>query len=120
MECLPLTTIAFLLPADLNKSLLDLGLLNRQALVVVPHRITTGFQGLRSSADQRNSAPTEASTGSSGGYFAYIKSFLSYVNPFSYLGGSASSSTTGQESQGGIWEYGELLFCLCQFFILLG
>lgn len=91
---------------DLNKSLLDLGLLNRQALVVVPHRITTGFQGLRSSADQRNSAPTEASTGSSGGYFAYIKSFLSYVNPFSYLGGSASSSTTGQESQGGIWEYG--------------
>ncbi|XVF84447.1 hypothetical protein PTKIN_Ptkin17bG0037600 [Pterospermum kingtungense] len=90
---------------DLNKSLLDLGLLNRQALIVVPHRRTDGFQGQRSSADQRNSTATEASTGSNGGYFAYIKSFLSYVNPFSYLGGSASSSTTGQESQSGIWEY---------------
>ncbi|XP_021291247.1 plant UBX domain-containing protein 11 isoform X2 [Herrania umbratica] len=90
---------------DLSKSLLDLGLLNRQALVVVPRQRTTGFQGQRTSADQINSTPTEASTGSNGGYFAYIKSFLSYVNPFSYLGGGASSSTTEQESQSGIWEY---------------
>ncbi|XVE84569.1 hypothetical protein DITRI_Ditri17bG0023600 [Diplodiscus trichospermus] len=90
---------------DLNKSLLDLGLLNRQALIVVPHQRSTGIQGQRSSADQRNSTPTEASAGSNGGYFAYIKSFLSYVNPFSYLGGGAGSSTTGQESQNGIWEY---------------
>ncbi|XWS09290.1 hypothetical protein CRYUN_Cryun40dG0073100 [Craigia yunnanensis] len=91
---------------DLSKSLLDLGLLNRQALIVVPRQRTTGFQGQRLSADQRNSTPTEASAGSSGGYFAYIKSFLSYVNPFSYLGGGTSSSTTGQESRSGIWEYG--------------
>lgn len=107
MKCLPFTTIALLLPADLSKSLLDLGLLNRQALIVVPHQRTTGFQGRRLSADQRNSAPTEASAGNNGGYFAYIKSFLSYVNPFSYLGGGTSSSTTGQESRSGIWEYGE-------------
>ncbi|XP_022761735.1 plant UBX domain-containing protein 11 isoform X2 [Durio zibethinus] len=91
---------------DLSKSLLDLGLLNRQALIVVPHQRSTGFQGQRSLADQRNSPPTEDSAGSNGGYFAYIKSFLSYVNPFSYLGGSTSSSTTAQESQSGIWEYG--------------
>ncbi|KAE8691994.1 Ubiquitin-like superfamily protein, putative isoform 3 [Hibiscus syriacus] len=51
---------------------------------------------------------TEASPGSNGGYFAYIRSILWYVNPLSYLGGGgggASSSTTGQESQSGIWEY---------------
>ncbi|XVF29284.1 hypothetical protein REPUB_Repub15cG0107600 [Reevesia pubescens] len=90
---------------DLSKSLSDLGLLNRQALIVVPHQRTTGLQGQRSSADQRNSAPTEASVGSNGGYFAYIKTFLSYVNPFSYLGGDTSPSTNRQESQSGIWEY---------------
>ncbi|KAE8653797.1 Ubiquitin-like superfamily protein, putative isoform 3 [Hibiscus syriacus] len=90
---------------DLSKSLLDLGLVNRQALIVVPHRRTTGFQGQRSSDDNRNLTATEASPGSNGGYFAYIRSILSYVNPLSYLGGGASSSTTGQESQSGIWEY---------------
>ncbi|KAK8677062.1 hypothetical protein V6N13_142618 [Hibiscus sabdariffa] len=90
---------------DLSKSLLDLGLLNRQALIVVPHRRTTGFQGQRSSDYNRNLTATEASPGSNGGYFAYVRSLLSYVNPFSYLGGGASSSTTGQESQSGIWEY---------------
>ncbi|GMI90088.1 hypothetical protein like AT2G43210 [Hibiscus trionum] len=90
---------------DLSKSLLDLGLLNRQALIVVPHRRTTGFQGQRSSDENRNSTATEASRGSNGGYFAYVRSLLSYVNPFSYLGGGASSSTTGQESRSGIWEY---------------
>ncbi|KAL4282339.1 hypothetical protein GQ457_03G025520 [Hibiscus cannabinus] len=90
---------------DLSKSLLDLGLLNRQALIVVPHRRTTGFHGQRSSDYNRNLTATEASPGSNGGYFAYVRSLLSYVNPFSYLGGGASSSTTGQESQSGIWEY---------------
>ncbi|XVF37826.1 hypothetical protein REPUB_Repub20aG0044400 [Reevesia pubescens] len=94
---------------DLSKSLMDLGLLNRQALIVVPHQRTSGFQGQRSSADQRNSAPTEASTGNNGGYFAYIKSFLSYVNPLSYLGGDTSSSATEQESRSGVWEYGQVI-----------
>ncbi|TYI84350.1 hypothetical protein E1A91_D05G357300v1 [Gossypium mustelinum] len=90
---------------DLIKSLLDLGLFNRQALIVVPRRRTAGFQGQRPSDDNRNLTPIEDSAGSSGGYFSYIKSFLSYVNPFAYLGGGASSSTTGQESQSSIWEY---------------
>ncbi|MBA0624789.1 hypothetical protein Godav_010078 [Gossypium davidsonii] len=90
---------------DLIKSLLDLGLFNRQALIVVPRRRTAGFQGQRPSDDNRNLTPIEDSAGSSGGYFSYIKSFLSYVNPFAYLGGGASSSTTGQESQSGVWEY---------------
>ncbi|PPD95874.1 hypothetical protein GOBAR_DD07096 [Gossypium barbadense] len=90
---------------DLIKSLLDLGLLNRQALIVVPRRRTAGFQGQRPSDDNRNLTPIEDSAGSSGGYFSYIKSFLSYVNPFAYLGGGASSSTTGQESISSIWEY---------------
>ncbi|MBA0776345.1 hypothetical protein Gotri_011350 [Gossypium trilobum] len=78
---------------------------DREALIVVPRRRTAGFQGQRPSDDNRNLTPIEDSAGSSGGYFSYIKSFLSYVNPFAYLGGGASSSTTGQESQSGIWEY---------------
>ncbi|KAG4179936.1 hypothetical protein ERO13_A10G134800v2 [Gossypium hirsutum] len=92
---------------DLSTSLLDLGLLNRQALIVVPRQRSTGFQGQRSFADQRNSTPSEATAGSNGGYFAYVRSFMSYFNPFSYLGGGTgtSSSTTGPESQSGIWEY---------------
>ncbi|KAK8332707.1 hypothetical protein V6Z12_A10G156900 [Gossypium hirsutum] len=98
---------------DLSTSLLDLGLLNRQALIVVPRQRSTGFQGQRSFADQRNSTPSEATAGSNGGYFAYVRSFMSYFNPFSYLGGGTgtSSSTTGPESQSGIWEYSECLGC---------
>ncbi|KAG8481255.1 hypothetical protein CXB51_026066 [Gossypium anomalum] len=51
---------------DLSTSLLDLGLLNRQALIVVPRQRSTGFQGQRSFADQRNSTPSEATAGSNG------------------------------------------------------
>ncbi|XVF65478.1 hypothetical protein PTKIN_Ptkin09bG0252500 [Pterospermum kingtungense] len=91
---------------NLSKSSLDYGLLNRQASIVVLHQRTTGFQWQRSTSDQRNSAPSEASAGSNGEYFAYIKCFLSYVNLFSYLRGGTSSSTTAQESRCGVWEYG--------------
>ncbi|KAL4290577.1 hypothetical protein GQ457_14G000180 [Hibiscus cannabinus] len=92
---------------DLSKSLLDLGLLNRQALVAVPRQRSTGFQGQRSFADQRNSTPSEATIGINGGYFAYLRRFLSYFNPFSYLGGSTGtrSSTTAPASRSGFWEY---------------
>ncbi|KAK8487110.1 hypothetical protein V6N13_133498 [Hibiscus sabdariffa] len=92
---------------DLSQSLLDLGLLNRQALIAVPRQRSTGFQGQRSFADQRNSTPSEATTGRNGGYFAYLRRFLSYFNPFSYLGGSTGtrSSTTAPASRSGIWEY---------------
>lgn len=48
----------------------------------------------------------DSSSESEGGYFAYVRRLLSYVNPLSYFSGGASSSP-GQDAQRGIWEYGE-------------
>ncbi|KAI7739014.1 hypothetical protein M8C21_030547 [Ambrosia artemisiifolia] len=88
---------------DLHKTLTELSLLNRQALIVVPH--------LKGSAPNRGrpsipnlSAPV-GSTGSSDGesYFSLVKRYLSYVNPLAYLGGggdtAANSSTPGEETR---------------------
>ncbi|KAK9289004.1 hypothetical protein L1049_017475 [Liquidambar formosana] len=92
---------------DLSKSLLDLGLLNRQALIVIPHQRALVYQkGGSSSRDQTNSTTaTDSIIGSNGGYFAFAKRIVSYINPFSYLGGSVSSSSSGQESQNRMWQY---------------
>ncbi|KDP42865.1 hypothetical protein JCGZ_23807 [Jatropha curcas] len=86
---------------DLSKSLSELGLFNRQALIVVPHQRATSYNRGGSSSDHTTS---DSSTANNGGYFAHIKSMLSYINPLSYIGGSTSSSSSGQ-AQPGIWEY---------------
>ena len=99
----------------MDKSLADHGIINRQGLIVVPcqralHRTERGS----SSSAPKFAAGTESSTGRVGGYFGYVRKMLSYVNPFSYLGG-AGSSTPSQEPPSSIWEYGEhsiLLDCL--------
>lgn len=92
---------------DLSKSLSDLGLLNRQALMVVPHqRAVAHHRGVSSSRDLTNSTNDSGSANdSNGGYFALLRSFLSYLNPLSYLGSTANSSNSEQESQNGMWEY---------------
>ncbi|XP_075661978.1 plant UBX domain-containing protein 11 isoform X3 [Castanea sativa] len=92
---------------DLSKSLSELGLLNRQALIVVPHHRATGYHGEASSSSyQTNFTSADSSNGTNGGYFAYVRRILSYMNPFSYLGGGgASSSSSGHESQNGIWQH---------------
>jgi len=91
---------------DLSKSLSELGLLNRQALIVVPHQRATGYhREASSSSDRTNFTNVDSSNGTNGGYFAYVRKFLSYMNPFSYLGGGTSSSSSGQESQNGMWQY---------------
>jgi hypothetical protein len=91
----------------LSKSLSELGLFNRQALIVVPHQRGAGnYRGASSSSDQTDTN-VDSSDGTNGGYFAYARRILSYMNPFSYLGGGASSSSSEQESQNGIWQYGE-------------
>ncbi|KAM4113986.1 hypothetical protein ACJW30_04G036500 [Castanea mollissima] len=92
---------------DLSKSLSELGLLNRQALIVVPHHRATGYHGEASSSSyQTNFTSADSSNGTNGGYFAYVRRILSYMNPFSYLGGGgASSSSSGHESQNGIWKH---------------
>ncbi|KAK9072520.1 hypothetical protein SSX86_008954 [Deinandra increscens subsp. villosa] len=87
---------------DLHKTLTELSLLNRQALIVVPHLQASAPQRARSSMP--NPSVSRGPTGSSDGesYFSLVKRYLSFVNPLAYLGGggaaAASSSTSGQES----------------------
>ncbi|CAN6722918.1 unnamed protein product [Malus baccata var. baccata] len=92
---------------DLSKSLSDLGLFDRQALIVVPRQKGTSYlSGTSAFSDRTDSRNTVSSSdGSNGGYFSYVKRFLSYFNPLSYLGGGASSSSSGQQSENGTWEY---------------
>ncbi|KAJ4723171.1 plant UBX domain-containing protein 11 [Melia azedarach] len=86
----------------------ELSLFNRQALIVVPRQKASGYHGGGSSSSGQTSSRTNAdpSNESEGGYFAYVRRLLSYVNPLSYLGRGGNSSNSGQDSQTGIWEYG--------------
>lgn len=95
--------------ADLNKTLSELGLIGRQALIVVPRHRATGYPRAGwSSPNQTNSSPGLESS-SNEGYFAFIKRILSYANPLSYLGGGASPSNSAQGTQGSMREYGEFV-----------
>ncbi|XP_011026360.1 PREDICTED: uncharacterized protein LOC105126995 isoform X1 [Populus euphratica] len=91
---------------DLNKSLSELSLLNRQALIVVPRQRATSYHQ-RGSLSDRATATTSSGlvNANDWGYFAYVKRVLSYINPLSYFGGSANSSSSGQ-AQSAIGEYG--------------
>lgn len=104
--------------AELNESLSDLGLFDRQALIVVPHQ-----QGRSAFSDQIDSRNTgSSSNGSNGGYFSYVKGFLSYFNPLSYFGGGANSSSSGQQSQYSEFLLSALmpkfLFYICARFLI--
>ncbi|XP_048234071.1 plant UBX domain-containing protein 11 isoform X2 [Ricinus communis] len=89
---------------DLSKSLSELELFNRQALMVVPRQRSTSYQRGGSSSDNATTSYSDSSTANNGGYFAHIRRMLSYINPLSYLGGNTSSSSSGQP-QTGMWEY---------------
>ncbi|XP_024022091.1 plant UBX domain-containing protein 11 [Morus notabilis] len=79
---------------DLSRTLSELGLFDRQALIVVPRQRTTDQSNSRNIADSSNE--------SNEGYFARLKRLFSFINPLSYLGGDGSSSTSsGQQSQHG-------------------
>ena len=91
----------------MSKSLSEVALLNRQALMVVPRQRATSYQRGGSSSDRATSTTSsDSANANDGGYFAFIKRALSYVNPLSYFGGSTSSSSSGQ-AQSGTWEYSE-------------
>ncbi|XP_052310660.1 plant UBX domain-containing protein 11 isoform X3 [Populus trichocarpa] len=91
---------------DLNKSLSELSLLNRQALIVVPRQRATSYHQRGSLSDRATTTTSSGSVNANdGGYFAYVKRILSYVNPLSYFGGSANPSSSGQ-AQSAIGEYG--------------
>ncbi|KAL6571280.1 hypothetical protein OROHE_002923 [Orobanche hederae] len=84
---------------DLDSTLSELGLFNRQALVVVPHSQNNSHHRGGSSYLQTYSS------NASEGYWASMRRILSYVNPFSYLSGGATSPSAAQESQSGISQY---------------
>lgn len=94
----------------MGKSLSDLGLHNRQALITVRHRgVSTNLRGGSSSDERKFSADGVSSDENSDGYFAFVKRILSYVNPFSYLGVGASAASSRHETQGDARQYSEFL-----------
>ncbi|KAF8041336.1 hypothetical protein BT93_A0061 [Corymbia citriodora subsp. variegata] len=79
---------------DLDRSLLELELVGRQALMVVP---------LERGTNHNRGAPAkstgDSSDGNNGGYFGIVRRILSYVNPLSYLGGTFRSSDPNPSPQ---------------------
>ncbi|XP_043710016.1 plant UBX domain-containing protein 11 isoform X2 [Telopea speciosissima] len=95
---------------DFSKTLSELGLFNRQALMVVPHHPAAKTHGGQTSSFEHSNSSSrqiDPSNATNGGYFGYVRRILSYVNPFSYLGGNASSPSSSQESNDGMWQYRE-------------
>lgn len=88
---------------DLDRTLSDLGLHNRQALIIVLRNKVdvTSLHGLNNPAESNHTT-----IGGDAGYFATIRKLFSYVNPLSYLGGSSNTSNTARDS---IWQYGSFL-----------
>lgn len=91
---------------DMESTLSELGLSNRQALIVVPLKQNNSrFRG--GSSQHQNHSSNEAGPSNAGeGYWGSVKRILSYANIFSYLSRSNSTSVA-QESQSGLWQYSE-------------
>ncbi|KAL1561363.1 plant UBX domain-containing protein 11-like [Salvia divinorum] len=92
---------------EMDSTLSELGLSNRQALIVVPHKQNNSQYRGGSSQNQNHSSNEAGSSSASEGYWGSVKRILSYANVFSYLGRSNSTSLA-QESQSGIWQYSPL------------
>lgn len=97
--------LAFIMSTDMDSTLSELGLSNRQALIVVPQK-QNNSQYRRGGSSQYQSQPSNeaGSSNASEGYWGSVKRILSYANVFSYLGRS-NSATVAQESQSGMWQY---------------
>ncbi|RRT76317.1 hypothetical protein B296_00017710, partial [Ensete ventricosum] len=94
--------------ADMTRTLSELGFASREALIVVPHRQgTRAPRGQSSSNDSQNGVTMTVSSENTGGYFDYVKRVLSYMNPFSYLGGNSSSANSEIAENDGLWQYRE-------------
>ncbi|XP_058094048.1 plant UBX domain-containing protein 11 [Magnolia sinica] len=92
---------------DMSKALSELGFFNREALIVVPHRPVSGsYRGQSSSHENSSSvSDTDTSADNGGGYFGYVRGILSYMNPFSYFGGSANPSNSEPTPNDDLWQY---------------
>lgn len=75
---------------EMDIILSELGFAARQALMVVPHRQANIPPA--TSNPQLSTSMVVSTDSNNGGYFALLKRALSFVNPFSYLGGSTNSS----------------------------
>lgn len=96
--------LAFITCSEMDSTLSELGLSNRQALIVVPQKQNNSqYRGV-SSRNQNQSSNEAGSSSASEGYWGSVKRILSYANVFSYLGRSDSTSVA-QESQSGMWQY---------------
>ncbi|CAA0819832.1 Plant UBX domain-containing protein 11 [Striga hermonthica] len=91
---------------DLDNILSELGLYNRQALVVVPHnKSNSHHRGGSTPHEAYSTNDANSSLNASEGYWVSVRRILSYVNPFSYLSRSRTSISSAQESQIGLREY---------------
>ncbi|KAL6875626.1 hypothetical protein ACP4OV_013139 [Aristida adscensionis] len=85
---------------DMATTLCDLGIQNRQAMIVVPHRQPVQVSRHQSSSPSYN---VDGNSGG-GGYFGYLRTVLSYANPLSYLRGNPNSSNLEQQANGGLQQ----------------
>lgn len=105
-------TNLFYLCADLKKTLSELGLFDRQALILVPHSKIGGYpkEGSVSSHQSNANKNIGSSSGSSEGYFSYVKKIISYMNPFSYIGDGTSPPSSVHESQSSTGKFSKFCF----------
>ncbi|KQJ88655.1 plant UBX domain-containing protein 11 isoform X1 [Brachypodium distachyon] len=91
---------------DMEKTLYELGIETRQALLVVPnhqsvkvprHQLSSPSRGFDRHKDSDNSG--------SSGYWGILGSALSYINPLSYLRGDPTSSNPEQLGNEGSQQY---------------
>ncbi|XP_071712697.1 plant UBX domain-containing protein 11 [Rutidosis leptorrhynchoides] len=93
---------------DLSKTLTELSLFDRQALIVVPHLKGSGLNKVRSYVTNP-SASTSSTSGSSNveSYFSLVKRYLSYVNPLAYLGAGDATAANPPETRRVLSEPGD-------------
>jgi len=75
---------------DMETTLYELGIQNRHAMIVVPHRQPVQVSRLQSSSSSSCYDAGDSSGG--GGYFGYLRTIMSYANPLSYLRGNLTTS----------------------------
>lgn len=100
---------------DLSKSLAELELLGRQALIVVPHERGRGNNSREGAFISHPRPDSSAADGE--GYFAFARRVLSYFNPFSYLGGHGNGATSSSGQDTSSAEYREFPYLEMSFFL---
>ncbi|KAJ4751531.1 hypothetical protein LUZ62_085936 [Rhynchospora pubera] len=75
---------------DMDKTLSELGFANRETVIVVPHQSSRSFRSQPASNNSINRSQNTSNEDSTS-YFGYLRRFLSYVNPLSYIWGNTGS-----------------------------